>query len=321
VTNDGTAQPSVTRAAANVTGQDSGESAGAVRTPADFVAYVGDLHDLAEKFRPGQDTAQLVLQYLRHPEYDSYQWRALVGPVDEDFVRQVDATGLEHVKFIADEVFPVSIKTTHLAAACTGVYEQGRPEPDTTNRGDVTGWAGDFITFYGDWRREHHTFPSGYEFSKTTLMQAGIASTFELTDLVEDADAYLMGMALRGGDNIVEAMRALYGAGARLPRLARFFEGRFGDKQTAQAAARYVLTSDEDLLVALGRTFLVEQTGGIPSLLPDMIEREHLDELCRGFADVLVEKVAEETALLARPVPPTPTTPTAPAAPTQPTVS
>jgi hypothetical protein len=54
-----------------------------------------------------------------------------------------------------------------------------------------------------------------------------------------------------------------------VPRRSRYFEGRFGaDYSAAQAIAKQVLLSNEDLLVQFGRFYLVEAVGGLPTALP-----------------------------------------------------
>jgi hypothetical protein len=270
-----------------------------VPSPEQFVRYVGQLQALAEHYSADADHGALVLQFLRHTDYASFQWRALVGPVDEEFVRRVDDAGIEQIRAFRDPVFPVAIKTSHLAAACTGVYQHGQPQGTDTNRGDVTGWAGDWITFYGDWRRDHGDFRSGYDYAQAVLMRADVESTFRLTDLVEDADGYTIGMKMRAGERISTIVDGLYGGRARQPRLLRFFQNRFGDEVTAQGAAMTALRSDTDRLVQLGRLYLVESVGGLATPLPNMLPGEQLGQLCRGFSDVLLRTVRSEAELLA----------------------
>lgn len=266
--------------------------------PGEFVSYIAQLFSLAQDYRAEADHDALVLQFLRHSEYASIQWHALVGGIEKDFVRVVNESGIEQIDSFRDPVFPVAIKVSHLAASCTGVYQYGRPEGTSINRGDITGWAGDWITFYGDWRREHARYASGHDFARAKLMCADVVSSFQLTDLMEDADAYILGMQLRSGSNIAAAVEHLYGCGTRAPRLLTFFRGRFGDRGTAQAAAMSTLQSDADRLVEFGRRYLIESEGGFPSLLPSGLPRDKLAGLCRGFAEVLLERVAGEGKLL-----------------------
>jgi hypothetical protein len=268
-------------------------------TADEFVDYIARLYALARDYRADADHNALVLQFLRHREYASSQWRALVGGIDAGFVDLVNESGTEQIASFEDPVFPVAIKVAHLAAACTGVYQHGQPPGTAINRGDITGWAGDWITFYGDWRRAHAEFGSGYDFAQDKLMRADTVSSFELTDLMEDADAYILGIRLRTGINLAAAVVGLYGSGARRPRLKLFFSDRFGDRGRAQAAAMSALRSDADRLVELGRLYLVENTGGFPTLLPSMLPSGQLDEFCRSFPEVLLQMVGNERKLLA----------------------
>jgi hypothetical protein len=266
--------------------------------PGEFVRYVGRLFALARGYQAETDHDALVLQFLRHREYASIQWRALVGGIDNDFVRVVNESGIEQIESFRDPLFPVAIKVSHLAASCTGVYQYGRPEGTSINRGDIAGWAGDWITFYGDWRREHSRFASGHDFARAKLMRADLASSFQLTDLLEDADAYILGMQLRSGSNIADAVEHLYGSAMRVPRLLAFFNGRFGDRDTAQGAAISSLQSDADRLVEFGRLYLIEREGGFPTLLPSEVRPDKLADFCRGFSEVLLERVDYERKLL-----------------------
>jgi hypothetical protein len=103
---------------------------------------------------------------------------------------------------------------------------------------------------------------------------------------------------LRSGSNIAAAVEHLYGSGMRAPRLQTFFCSRFGDRETAQAAAMSTLHSDADRLVEFGRLYLIESEGGFPTLLPSGLPRDKLAGICRGFAEVLLERVDGEGNLL-----------------------
>ena len=275
-----------------------------VPSPEQFVRYVGQLQALAENYSADADHGALVLQFLRHTDYASFQWRALVGPVDEEFVRRVDDAGIEQIRAFRDPVFPVAIKTSHLAAACTGVYQRGQPQGTDTNRGDVTGWAGDWITFYGDWR-DHGDFRSGYDYAQAVLMRADVESTFRLTDLVEDADGYTIGMKMRAGERISTIVDGLYGGHARQPRLLRFFQNRFGDEVTAQGAAMTALRSDTDRLVQLGRLYLVESVGGLATPLPEHAPRRATGAALSRLLRRAVANGSKRGGVAGRPSPPT----------------
>src|SRR5579875_2872602 len=257
----------------------------------EFAAYVGTLRQLAAEYGRG-DPNTLVLDYLRHEDYANYQWRKLLGELDHGFIALVQRAWVEPMWAFRDPVFDVPVKTSHLGAACAGVYEHGRTPGVRCDRGDITGWGGDWITFFGDWRREHRSHASGADFCLEVLARPDRVSTFMLEDLAEDADAYNIGMRIFEGADILDAVRCEYPAARPLPRLGLFFQGRFGDEATARTAASHVLLSHDDKLVTLGRAYLVETIGGVPSLLPRMMPAAAVEQFCQGFVDVLLRLVA-----------------------------
>lgn len=264
----------------------------------EFFTFIDRLYALAEDFNSEHDANLLVLDFLRHELYDDFQWTALVGDTDKDFIRHVNGSGLEFVKYFTDPMYGFSYKVEHFAASCTGVYREGNPSGTSVNRADIAGWGGDWITFYADWRREHDDYASGHAFCQDKLMSAAEHSTFELSDLMEDVDAYNVAMRLRAGEKINDVVRSLFGDGGYQARLQPFFRSRFGDEVTALAAARNILLSRDDELVNLGRAFLVVFVSRQPVMLPDMLDGAQLEDFCRGFTGVFLRRMEEEHALL-----------------------
>ena len=265
----------------------------------EFVTFIERVYALADDYTSEHDPNLLVLDFLRHEQYNNQQWRALVGDVDEGFIRHAESAGIKLVGFFPDPMYGFNFKVSHFGASCTGVHKDGNPAGAGTNRADVAGWGGDWITFYADWRREHRDYPSGRAYCEKKLMSADVDSSFKLSDLMEDVDAYNIAMRLRAGEKINDVVRAVYGEGGHTSRIEPCFQGRFRDEVTARAIARNMLVSREDELVSLGRAYLVEDTAGAPTLLPDMLDDEKLDDFCQGFTDVLLRRIAEEKALLA----------------------
>jgi hypothetical protein len=175
----------------------------------------------------------------------------------------------------------------------------GLPVRSATNRGDICGWGGDWITFFGDWRREHEQHPDPRDFCRLKFVSIDQPSTFMLSDLVEDAEGFSVAAAILAGDNIVDALRTKYRHDRRVPRIGPFFEGRFVDAATAAASAKDILMPSDDVLVDLGRAYLVESIGGFPTLQPDMLPDEEIDAFCQGFAELLLDRAALEQNLLA----------------------
>ncbi|MEC4016282.1 hypothetical protein [Streptomyces sp. H27-D2] len=63
------------------------------------------------------------------------------------------------------------------------------------------------MTFYGEWRRDHDRYPDGRAYGKARLAKPGVLTSFGYTDLIEDADGYLIAKAVKGGKNIADAFR------------------------------------------------------------------------------------------------------------------
>lgn len=268
----------------------------------DFIAYIGALHDLAVQFDATLDPSELVLQYLRNDGYNTKQWQVMLGSVDQDWVNYADGQGIGELKVntIVDPFYGVQLHVAHLGAAADGVRLTGKPSGTGTNRGDVAGWGGDWMTFYGEWRRDSDSYASGYTYCQDKLAKVGDVGTFKLRDLTEDADGYLIAMRLLNGESIIDVVEDHYTTGY-LSRFAQYYQSRFGGTAAgANAIANDMLTSDDDVVIVAGRTLLIETTGGFPTLDPSMLPSGTLDEFCRGFADMLVAKVGEENALAAK---------------------
>ncbi|WP_370155515.1 glycoside hydrolase domain-containing protein [Streptacidiphilus sp. EB129] len=264
----------------------------------DFIAYIGALYQLAVNYKGTRNPNQLVLEYLRHADYDNMQWQKLIGDVDQGFTSYVDSHDITLVKVstVKDPFYGIDLHVSHLGAAANGVLLLGKPSGTATNRGDVAGWGGDWMTFYGEWRRDSASYSSGATYCQERLAKLSAIGTFKLRDLTEDADGYLIAMRVLGGENIVDVVQDHYTKGY-LTRFQQFFQGRFGGTAAnAKAIAGDMLTSDRDALIVAGRTYLIETTGGIPTLDPSMLPSDKLDEFCQGFADMLLAKVGEENS-------------------------
>jgi hypothetical protein len=162
-------------------------------------------------------------------------------------------------------------------------------------RGDVAGWGGDWLTFYGEWRRDIGAYPSAAAYCRQKLAQADTVGTFTRRDLVEDADGYAIAHQLRAGNSITDAVRAHYRSGGHLGRFTRLFIGRFGTAGNAAAVARSALLTS-DAAVAAARTWFIHTTGGTTATMPDALAAADLDELCRAFAGALRRASAQEAA-------------------------
>jgi len=264
-----------------------------------FVAYVQSLYDLAVSYGGTRSPSQLVMEFLRHEDYADDKWTELIGDLDHAFVSFVLASGVQMIRQVRDPFYGIDLKVSHLGASCNGVYLHGRPAGTATNRGDVADWGGDWMTFYGEWRRDSASYSSGLTYCQEKLAKVDGVGTFKLRDLVEDADAYNIATKVLAGANIADVVYANYKGGGYLSRLRQFFDGRFGSADNAMAIARDMLMPGDDVTVNLGRLWLIQSTGGIPTLMPHLLPGAKLDEFCQGFSDMLLTRVGQENARVA----------------------
>ncbi|MEI5673426.1 MULTISPECIES: glycoside hydrolase domain-containing protein [unclassified Nocardioides] len=263
-----------------------GGSVGDVRS---YVEHVEAVQALAQAWNPSV-ASRLTMEYLRHPNYTGYTWVSLFGHVDEEFIDHVESTGLQRVKSYTDPFYGIEIDTAHFAASCNALYLQGAPDRGAVNKGDIGGWGGDLCTFYGEWRRDSDSYASGYVYSTQRLAKLDVASTFKLNDLVEDADAFVVGRKLRAGSgSFASLVRQHLLNGGYQRRMSDFWSQRFGTRTGAYDTAMALLTTN-DTPVAVPREALIQQTdpgAAPPVLLPDGV----LEDFADGFASVLEDIV------------------------------
>lgn len=288
-----------------------------------FIEYVGKLQGLARSFaagKPNLNPNQLVLQYMRHPRYTDLKWIVLFGFVKSDFFAFVDSQRLPRVETFIDPFHPAKpeIHVDHLAASCNIVYDLGQPvdaggKPTIVDMVDISGWGGDWVSFYADWVAAGLPPASGYckaYLAKSDAEAAALPkyeSHMKLRDLIEDADAYCVAMRIRRNPatSIAEEFSQWYlgpNPGAQR-RFREFTTGRFGlgDLKTnsKSLASRMLLPS----LLSNGLSFvgavkaIIWRYAGLGAVSPGDINPAQLDEFCQGFADMISGMVAQETAL------------------------
>ncbi|KAL8774325.1 MAG: hypothetical protein Q9209_001076 [Squamulea sp. 1 TL-2023] len=253
-----------------------------------FVEYLRRLHNLATQYGGDRPANQLVMEWLRHEEYNGIEWKALIGGVDDGFTDHVKKAGVSLLATFKDPEYNIDIKISHLGACMNGVFVKDAASGTDTNRADVTGWGGDWMTFYGEWRRDSDKEPKGGKYCLDHMCNTVDDTTFKLRDLVEDADCYNVGMRLRAnpGLNIADEMEKVLNGGYKT-RMKNFVEGRFKDQATAQAIAKNMLLPGTDVVINAGRIKLVQQQGGFLVKLPLWLSDEEMDDLTKGFADRL----------------------------------
>ena len=246
-----------------------------------------------------------------------------MGSIDETFIQAVKNSSIKMIRTLKDPGTGIDIKVSHLGACMNGVFVYGQAPGRATNRADITGWGGDLITFYGDWRnagqggtrsggggkrrslssrtrddelqRRAAAVPNGGDYARQHLATRKDDNTFKLRDMIEDADCYNIATKLKANPavNIADEIAYNLASGYRT-RMQRFFNGRFGSAAAAQAIAKDVLLPGSDLLVNAGRTKLIFDVAGVLTTLPVNLNAKDLDDFTKGVADRFQALVAAE---------------------------
>ncbi|MFJ6741623.1 glycoside hydrolase domain-containing protein [Streptomyces sp. NPDC091279] len=267
--------------------------------PADyFVNYIESLYELAKTYGKG-DPNQLVMEYIRSATYDDFTWRGMIGKVDTGFVSYANDHNMTIWDEFKDPFTGQYLGPEHMMATANGQYVKPNPKGDIS-LGDVAGWGGDLMTLYGEWRRDHDFYASGVTYINDKMGKIGVKSTFGFTDLVEDADGYLIAQAVRGGKTIVEAVHDHYQGNGGLTRFRDYVTQRFGGTiSEAAAQAKKILTdtpaTTDGAILTSGRAFLIQKFGGSVTLMPHNLPSGQLDDWCNAFGDNLVQHASTET--------------------------
>jgi peptidoglycan hydrolase-like protein with peptidoglycan-binding domain len=268
----------------------NGVGGGAPSPLADLLAYVDAVRAEAVAYG-GADPDLRTLEFLRSPRYtQQYKgWDLLLGPWDQDWIDHAEATlGRQHPRFV-DPSYGEDIYVDHLAATANAVLLKGAGTGTGANRGDFGGWGGDLSTFYADWRNDRSSYASGYAFCADRLAKPGVVSSWSFTDMVEDVDGHLLGLACRGGASFATALRSHLTGNGHTTRFRDFFASRFGSSVlTATGAARTMLTDvgADDGLDNLRDLAIIGSSSPLV-LLPRDLDAEDLDPFLEGFAEAL----------------------------------
>ncbi|MFF5105443.1 glycoside hydrolase domain-containing protein [Streptomyces sp. NPDC000134] len=273
--------------------------------PADsFLAYVQKLYDLAGTYgATGQRRSQLVMEYIRHHDYgdkdleNKLGWWYLIGSYDTGFVDYCDSNGMDVENFFTDPFTGYQLGAPHMMATANAHLLKDQPGTKSdANGGDVGGWAGDLMTFWADWRNSEQEYADPQQFCHDRLAVPGVASTFGFNDLIEDADGYLLARAVRGGKNIVDAMKAHYNGSGGLSRFTSYFNGRWGTATNCKTSAHHALTDLEATLSAAQLRLITLARAALPNdyaLLPGGSDK--LAAFEQGFADAIVARIGMES--------------------------
>ncbi|MFD8262216.1 hypothetical protein ACFV19_25585 [Streptomyces griseoluteus] len=190
----------------------------------------------------------------------------------------------------------LTVGPQHLLATAAGQLIKAAPsDRHTANAGDVAGWAGDLMTFYGEWRRDSDSYASGYTYCTERMAKVGMESSFGMGDLIEDADGFLLAEKMRNKTPINKAVRDHYEGNGGATRFQDYVAQRFGGSATTASDAAYdILTSITDPIISGGRTFLVLTTAKEGVILPQDLPSAMLRDYCKGFGDSLMARAGLE---------------------------
>lgn len=254
------------------------------------ITYVQEIYDTAtlynkEKVLTLRTPNQLTMEWMRHLKYDDFNFKALIGFIDQDFIMFASEHGLPFYDSYPDPSFPgTAIEFDHLGATMDAVYRSS----DGVN-GDIGGWLGDLFTFYHDWQVSGVT--SGRDFCLSTLAQPGDTSSYKLQDAIEDADGCNMAVSMRNnfGRTIVEEFKTLLEGGGHANRWKTFMDSQFkGSKaEAAKVACDYLTQTFLDSPTVKTARGALTQRGRAPVTPPEKLPRVDLQGFCDGFGEVL----------------------------------
>lgn len=186
---------------------------------ASFKEKIHTLYNLAKEYAPALFVPQwnrLVLQYLRYPEYDGIEWTFLDGNIDKNFVEYVNSHSngeLSPNKIVVyDSIYDIYMDLSHWAAS-TEVHLQFANTPNLPVAyvyKDLAGWAGDLVYLAGQLQKQYEKNTSLYHYTSEQIygligcndddyvinlgfnhyVSPAKDSGFNLTDLLQDADAF-----------------------------------------------------------------------------------------------------------------------------------
>ncbi|WP_218042041.1 glycoside hydrolase domain-containing protein [Streptomyces abyssomicinicus] len=242
-----------------------------------------------------------VLSFFRHLKYYDGQWPYVLQPIP---VSWIDHLGSQNITLDLDFRWPndpvahTAVDFQHLIASCQGMLKYYSTSVNTT-LGDGTGWLGDLIAFYAEWRNDHDHL-SGSEFCDLYFANPGRPSAFGEQDLRADADAFNLAKLLHVSSDVrlSDALESYYlsetlgGSDLRkVHRRFRSFTGdRFGGEDGVEAAIRGALENGDDnhssMVMTIGRLVLLRDLA--PWELPWNLGDE-LDGFVDGITGRLIE--------------------------------
>lgn len=121
------------------------------------------------------------------------------------------------------------------------------------------------------------------------LAARGTTSSWPFTDMVEDVDGHLLGLACRAGTAFPTALRNHLTGTGHATRFSQFYSSRFGGSlTTAKAAATTMLLNvGEDDTLDLLRDLAIQQASSPLVAMPGTVPTADRESFISGFADRL----------------------------------
>ena len=286
------------------------DNAGGAPSFDDFFWWMTELTHLAETaigsnlLLSNTDVYELVLHQLQVPTYDDLSWQVYT-PEPEAVSTNPLFTGAMAQSRADFEATATAMPSTaeyqgdlaHWAAAARAFLNYGAyTTSDSTQIGDLGGWALDLVTCWGDYATARHdgTYLSGPRAWMHAQVGTTSPSKFGLLDLIADADAYIVEHQRnvdpsRPLSDIVREILVECQADPRW-RYQQFFNWRFGSRSALEAAARDALRSPSPWISV--PVFLKNNSGRLPGVAGDQgVDpgpaelASELDETVIGFAD------------------------------------
>ncbi|MDQ0846107.1 glycoside hydrolase domain-containing protein [Streptomyces sp. V1I6] len=154
-----------------------------------------------------------VMTFFRHLKYYEGQWPHVLEPVPDPWIDFLSSKNLwldVDFRWPNDPVAHTSVDFQHLMASCQGMLKYYSTSVNTT-LGDGTGWLGDLLAFFAEWRNDYDHL-GGSEFCELYLANPNKPSALGEQDLRADADAFNLAKLLHGssGMKVSEALQSYY---------------------------------------------------------------------------------------------------------------
>jgi hypothetical protein len=287
----------------------------------DLLEFVNKVYDVSADFNQEEiglsnevgvaQANDYAAKWIRWEKYGSFKYNVLLGVPEMAFIDQANLSGITRVNEFQDPTFNIPVGVPHLLYTLEGVLlNGGTPTIFNANTGDIAGWGGDFINFYGDWWNASANTDRTGQFAGDVWAAANLASDgskydFHIRDWVEDMDGFNIATILveNPGMTLPTAMQQYYqptGKSGYKTRFQSFYKNRFGGNQLDTIDAAYaVLNFTNNAEVVTFREGLLIQRVGFKRWADIRSDPSWMDIriFCRGLSTKMQSMIAAEKAL------------------------